>query len=146
MTRAEHIARAHIAASNCNDQASMVENFHPDAEWIPIAPVEPLRRLEKIRERYLNEVRALNAPIIREVYVADEHRCRRHSKTAAVSWRLSSTIQSTGASPSSTSSTLTMMAWSLGWPSTHADACIVPPGIGLRNAGSGSAPTSHPPV
>ena len=75
MTRAERIARAYIAASNRNDQASMVATFHPEAEWIPIAPTEPLRGLEVIRERYLNEVRAVNAPIIEEVNVADEHPC-----------------------------------------------------------------------
>ena len=75
MTRAERSARGYIAASNRNDQASMVENFHRDAEWVPLAPIEPLRGLEAIRESYLNEVRALNAPISEEVYVADEHRC-----------------------------------------------------------------------
>lgn len=75
MTLAERVARAYIAASNRNDQASMVENFHPDAQWIPIAPIEPLRGLEVIREHYLNEVRTLNAPIVEDVYVANEHRC-----------------------------------------------------------------------
>lgn len=53
----------------------MVSLFHQDAEWIPIALIEPRRGLSAIRERYLTDVKAMNAPIIEDVYVADEERC-----------------------------------------------------------------------
>jgi len=71
----ERVAREYVAASNRNDQLSMVGRIHDDAEWIPISPVEPRRGLSSISERYLTEVRAMNAPIVDNVYVADEQRC-----------------------------------------------------------------------
>lgn len=71
----ERVAREYVAASNRNDQLSMVWRIHDDAEWIPISPVEPRRGLSSISERYLTEVRAMNAPIVDNVYVADEQRC-----------------------------------------------------------------------
>lgn len=68
-------ARAYIAASNRCDYEAMAELFHVDAEWIPIAPIPPRRGREAIRERYLTEVKPMNAPIINDTYIADEHRC-----------------------------------------------------------------------
>ncbi|UTI64861.1 nuclear transport factor 2 family protein [Paraconexibacter antarcticus] len=75
MTTPERVARSYIAASNRNDQQAMVDLFHDDAEWIPISPIEPRRGKPAIAERYLNEVKAMNAPIIEDVYVADSQRC-----------------------------------------------------------------------
>lgn len=75
MFEAERIARVYIAASNRNDQAVMAELFDEDAEWIPTAPIAPIKGKTAIRERYLNEVRIMNAPIIEDVYVADRRRC-----------------------------------------------------------------------
>ena len=75
MLTSEATARAYIAASNRCDYDAMSDLFHADAEWIPIAPIEPRRGREAIRERYLNEVRPMNHPIINDVYTADARRC-----------------------------------------------------------------------
>ena len=53
----------------------MADLFAEDAVWIPIAPIPARRGKAAIRERYLNEVKAMNAPIVDDVYVADEDRC-----------------------------------------------------------------------
>ena len=75
MRRPERVARDYIAASNRNDQEAMVALFAEDAEWIPIHPITPRRGKPAIRERYLTQVRDLNAPIIDDIYVADNQRC-----------------------------------------------------------------------
>lgn len=75
MKRAERVARTYIEASNRGDHAAMADLFHTDAEWIPIAPIPPRRGAAAIRERYLTEVKAMNAPIIDAVYTADDQRC-----------------------------------------------------------------------
>lgn len=75
MRTPERVARAYIAASNADDQHAMAELFHDDAEWIPIAPMEPRRGRAAISERYLTEVKALRAPIIEDTYTADDRRC-----------------------------------------------------------------------
>ena len=71
----EQIARRYISASNRCDYEEMASLFHEDAEWVPISPMEPRRGREAIRERYLVEVKPQNAPIVNDVYTADEHRC-----------------------------------------------------------------------
>jgi uncharacterized protein (TIGR02246 family) len=71
----ERVARSYIEASNRGDHEAMADLFHEDAEWIPIAPIPPRRGAEAIRQRYLTEVKAMNAPIINAVYTADEARC-----------------------------------------------------------------------
>ena len=53
----------------------MVALFDEAAEWIPISPIEPRTGLPAIRERYLTDVKSMNAPIVDDVYVADEQRC-----------------------------------------------------------------------
>ncbi len=75
MTGPERVARDYIAASNRNDQEAMAALFADDAEWIPISPIEPRRGRSAIRERYVTEVKEMNAPIVDDVYVADDHRC-----------------------------------------------------------------------
>ena len=75
MTTPEQVARWYIAASNRCDYEALADLFHPTAEWIPIAGIEPRRGREAIRERYLTEVKPMNAPIINDVYIADEERC-----------------------------------------------------------------------
>ena len=75
MTTPERTARAYIAASNRCDYEAMSDLFHQDAEWLPLAPIEPRRGRAAIRDRYLHEVRPMNAPIVRDVYTADATRC-----------------------------------------------------------------------
>ncbi len=75
MTTPEQVARTYIAASNRRDYEAMAALFHEDAEWIPILPIEPRRGRAAIRERYLNDVKPMNAPIINDRYVADADRC-----------------------------------------------------------------------
>ena len=75
MKPTEQVARTYIEASNRGDHAAMANLFHDDAEWIPIAPIPPRRGAAAIRERYLTEVKAMNAPIINAVYTADDERC-----------------------------------------------------------------------
>ena len=53
----------------------MSDLFHEDAEWIPILPIEPRRGRAAIRDRYINDVKPMNAPIINDRYVSDEGRC-----------------------------------------------------------------------
>lgn len=71
----ERVAREYIAASNRNDQQTMANLFHDTAVWIPTAPTSPRKGKAAISERYLTDVKAVNAPIVEDVYVADEKRC-----------------------------------------------------------------------
>ena len=71
----EQVARSYIEASNRNDQQAMVDLFADDAEWIPISPIPPRSGKAAIAERYLTEVKAMNAPIVEATYVSDEARC-----------------------------------------------------------------------
>lgn len=75
MTTPERVARTYIEASNRCDYETMSSLFHEDAEWIPIAPIEPRRGRAAIRERYLDDVAPMNAPIINDRYIADETAC-----------------------------------------------------------------------
>lgn len=75
MLTPERIAREYIAASNRNDQQAMVDLFDDRAEWIPISPIEPRRGKAAISERYLTDVKEMNAPIVEDVYVSDAGRC-----------------------------------------------------------------------
>ena len=75
MPTPEQIAREYIAASNRCDYEAVSALFHQDAEWIPISPIEPRRGREAIRERYLNEVRPMNHPIVNDRYIATESQC-----------------------------------------------------------------------
>lgn len=75
MKTPEQVARTYIAASNRCDYEAMSALFHEDADWIPIAPMEPRRGRAAIRQRYLDDVRPMNAPIIHDVYTADDERC-----------------------------------------------------------------------
>lgn len=75
MLKPEQVARAYIAASNRCDYDAMSDLFHEDADWIPIAPIEPRHGREAIRERYLTRVKPMNHPIVNDRYTGDEHRC-----------------------------------------------------------------------
>ena len=75
MKQPEQVPRTYIAASNRCDYQAMADLFHEDAEWIPIAPMEARRGREQIRERYLTDVRSMNAPIVNDRYIGDDRRC-----------------------------------------------------------------------
>ncbi len=53
----------------------MAALFHDNASWIPIAPLVPRVGRAAITQRYLTDVKRMNAPIVEEVYTADEGRC-----------------------------------------------------------------------
>jgi hypothetical protein len=75
VTTPKRIARTYIEASNRCDYEAMSALFHEDAEWIPIAPSEPRRGRAAIRERYLNDVKPMNASIINDRYISAESAC-----------------------------------------------------------------------
>jgi len=72
---AEDVARRYIELSNAVDYEAIAELFAIDADWIPIAPIEPRKGREAIREGYLEQVKHTNRPIINARYYADGDTC-----------------------------------------------------------------------
>jgi hypothetical protein len=69
------IAKQYVILSNAVDYNGMANLFAEEAQWVPIAPIEPRIGREAIRAGYLNHVKSKNRPIVNARYYADGLTC-----------------------------------------------------------------------